>query len=101
MNIVPPVEFRNAVRNINPGIQDIVHSMDDFVQIALIGVGAHEGSVIRQFVEGVLAAKPDADALKEFWLSTPASLFFHDGDDVRTFLQALADRLSHEPYVLE
>jgi hypothetical protein len=98
MNTVVPDEFRNACRNLGPNIEDIVSSVDDLAGIALIGVDTKDATVIRAFIDSIVSANPSSDELKTLWLSTPATLFFHDGADVLTMLKAIRDKLKKSPY---
>jgi hypothetical protein len=99
MEIVAPKEFRNALRNLGQGLLKDIESLDHMAQVVLIGVGQVEGEIIRKFIDRVLIENHDAESLKEFWLDTPASIYFDDGKDVEVLLEAIRKHLQRPPYV--
>lgn len=99
MDIETPKAFRDAVRNLGQDILEEIESLDHLARIVLIGVDLKDGTVIREFIDRVLAGGYDAETLKEFWLSTPSTIYFHNGDDVTAVLEAIRNRLNQPPYV--
>lgn len=93
-----PQEFKNACRNLGPHLEDLVTSLDDMVQVALIGVDAKDAAVIRRFLDDILDGRYTPDQMKDFWWSTPATTVFYDGRDVVTFLSRMREVLSQPPY---
>ena len=96
--IEAPEEFRRACRNLEDSAEEMAESLDGLAQVALIGIDRNDAAVIRDFITKILATiKADGD-LKEFWWTMPATLVFHDGRDVRLFLNAVQLALSRAPY---
>ena len=94
-----PMEFRRMARNITIGTMDMVSSISDMVDHALIGIDQNDAAVCRPFVKELLAMNLKAEELIQFWSSTPSAIYFKEGDTVRKFLVALLARIEMEPYL--
>jgi hypothetical protein len=95
MNI--PEEFKDLCRNLGPEMSEFVSSLDDLVAHSLIGIDAKRAMLIRPFLDQFLSGGHTADQLKSFWWSMPATMVFHNGDDVLVFLTRLQEVLSASP----
>lgn len=97
--IVPPA-FKKACRNLGQNIGYEQPSLDTVVLYALNELDRNDAAVIRQFIDDeLLSGRHDDTALQELWSSTPASIYFHEGDDLRKFLGLLSATLGQPPYV--
>lgn len=96
MNV--PEEFRRACMNLGPDLQESVKSVDDLVNVALIGVDQKQAAVMRTFLGELLSAGYDTEQMKKFWWATPSTFVFFDGGDVVNFLTRMNELLSQPPY---
>ena len=95
-----PAAFKAVARNIALGVFDLVHSLDDLVAHALIGIDQHDAAALREYLPQLIDAHTSADDLKEFWSSMPSDIHFNDGEVVRKFLAALLERIERQPYLV-
>ena len=97
VTIPPP--FKKACRNLGQNIGYEQASLDTMVLYALSGLDRHDASVIRQFIDDeLLSGRHNDEALQEIWRSTPASIYFHEGSELRKFLGLLRTALGRRPY---
>ena len=94
-----PAEFKAVARNIALGVFDEVHSLDDLVLHALIGIDQHDAAVLRKFLPQLIDVQMSADDLRELWSSMPSDIYFNDGEVVRKILAALLKRIESQPYL--
>lgn len=100
MNVIAmPIEFKHMVRHIGGDIDEFVKSVDDLVAISLIGVDHRQAAPVRPFLTALMARNLSANAMVEFWSSTPSGVYFVDGEFVRKFLTALLAKIKSEPYL--
>lgn len=87
--------------------QDLTYEIKDLnpeeanawlVLSALVGIEREEAKVIRRYIASLLSSNPSAEELKEFWLKSPADIYFYQGEQVERFLRSLSDRLAQPPY---
>jgi hypothetical protein len=95
-----PPEFQKACRNLGQNIGYEQPTIETLVLYALSGLDRRDAVVIRRFlVDELLTSQFDDAALQEFWSSTSASIYFHDGVQLRSFLTLLKVALEQQPYV--
>jgi hypothetical protein len=98
--IALPPEFKKACRNLGQNIGYEQPSMEVIVNYALSNLDRNDAAVIRKFLDDeLLSGRRDDRALMETWWSTPASIYFHDGQELRRFLRLLREALGRPPYV--
>ena len=94
-----PPEFKKACRNLGQNIGYEQPAIATLVLYALSGLDRHDAVVIRSFLDDkLLTTQFDDAALQEVWSSTPASIYFHDGAQLRHFLTMLKAALERPPY---
>ncbi|MFM9849857.1 MAG: hypothetical protein ACKVP3_22210 [Hyphomicrobiaceae bacterium] len=49
---------------------------------------------MKAFLDKLLSGTYTAEQLKEFWWSTPAEIYFHEGQDLITFLTMLRNEVA-------
>ena len=94
-----PIEFKRMARNITIGTMDMVSSIDDLVDHALIGIDQNDAALCRPFIKDLLTKNLTVEEFARFWSSTPSSIYFNEGESVRKFLVALLARIENEPYL--
>jgi hypothetical protein len=94
MNIPSPDEFKKACRNLGQDLGYEKPPLALMAQVALIGIERPERAVIKAFLDELLSGTYTAEQLKEFWWSTPADIYFHEGQDLITFLTMLRDEVT-------
>lgn len=93
MNIPIPDEFKKACRNLGQDLSYEKPTQALMAQIALIGIEQKERLIIKAFLDELLSGRYTADQLKEVWWSTPADIYFHEGQDLITFLTLMRDEV--------
>ena len=94
-----PPEFKKICRNLGQNIGYEQPDLNTMVLYALSGLDLHDASVIRSFLDTeLLSGRYDLDSLQQFWFSTPASIYFHDGQGLVEFLKLLRAALGQPPY---
>lgn len=86
MKIPIPDEFKQACRNLGQDLGYEKPSQPLMAQIALIGIEQNERLVIKAFLDELLSGRYTAEELREFWWSTTADIYFHEGQDLIAFL---------------
>ncbi len=94
MNISAPEEFKKVCRNLLQGLDLVVSTPEQLMQVALLGIEPQERPVIKAFVDELLSGRFTEDQLKEIWWSMPADIVFHEGKAVVTFLTMLRNEVS-------
>lgn len=94
-----PPEFRAVARNMAVGVFEIVQTLDDLVNHALIGIDHRDAAVLRVFLPQLTNGQMAADDLINFWSTMPSDLYFNDGEQLRTILTAIQERIRDEPYL--
>lgn len=89
MNLPIPEEFKKACRNLGQDLGYEQPTQELMAQIALIGIELHERPAIKAFLDELLSGRHSAEQLKEFWWSTPADIYFHEPQDLLTFLKLM------------
>ena len=99
-DLILPPEFKKACRNLGQNIGYEQPPLETLIMYALSGLDRHDALVIRKFLVGkLLTTQFDDAALQEIWWSTPASIYFHDGAQLRSFLTLLKAALERPPYL--
>ena len=94
MNISAPEEFKKVCRNLLQGLDLVVSTPEQLMQLALLGIEPQERPVIKAFVDELLSGRFTEDQLKEIWWSMPADIVFHEGKAVVTFLTMLRNEVA-------
>ena len=69
------------------------------VLYALSWLDWHDAAVIVRFIDDELpSGLYNDEALQSIWNSTPASIYFHEGSKLRSFLGLLRTALGRPPY---
>jgi hypothetical protein len=89
MTLDIPDEFKKVCGNLVQGLE--VHSPQELMQVALLGVEPRERPAIKAFLNELLSGRYTDDELKDIWRSMPADIVFYEGKAVVTFLTMLRD----------
>ncbi|MFM9849859.1 MAG: hypothetical protein ACKVP3_22220 [Hyphomicrobiaceae bacterium] len=87
MTLDIPDEFKKVCGNLVQGLE--VHSPQELMQVALLGVEPRERPAIMAFLDELLSGRYTDDELKDIWWSMPADIVFYEGKAVVTFLTML------------
>jgi hypothetical protein len=85
-------------QNFGPDLADFVHSWEDLVQHALIGIDQTEARALRNFLDQLLCAASSDRDLENFWRTMPVTTVFESGAQVRTLLTRIHGTISKPPY---
>jgi hypothetical protein len=93
MTIPAPEEFKKVCRNLVQGLDLVVSTPEQLMQVALLGIEPQERPAIETFVDELLSGRYSDQQLKEIWWSMPADIVFHEGRGVVAFLTMLRGEL--------
>jgi hypothetical protein len=93
MSVLPPEEFKKVCRNLTQGLDLVVSTSDELMQLALLGIEPHERPAIKVFIDELLSGRYSDDELKSIWWTMPSDIVFHDGRGVVAFLTMLRNEL--------
>ena len=97
--MIIPTEFKKACRNLGQNIGYEQASLGTVVEYAMSGLDRHDAAVIVSFIDDeLLSGRYSDEVLQDVWNSTPASIYFHEGSKLRSFLGLLRTALGRPPY---
>jgi len=94
MNISAPEEFKKVCRNLAQGLDLVVSTPKQLMQVALSGIEPRERPAIKAFIDELLSGRYSDEQLKEIWWSMPADIVFHEGRGVVAFLTMLREEIA-------
>jgi hypothetical protein len=94
MTVPAPEEFKKVCRNLVQGLDLVVSTPEQLMQVALLGIAPHERRPIKAFLDELLSGRYSDEQLKDIWWSMPADLVFHEGEDVAAFLTMLRNAVA-------
>jgi len=89
MNISAPEEFKKVCRNLMQGLDLVVSTPEQLMQVALFGIEPRERPAIKAFIDELLSGRYSDEQLKDIWWSMPADIVFYEGKAVVAFLTML------------
>ena len=94
-----PDSFRNVCRQLGQDL-DLALALPGatIFGLALSGTKAEQIPELVGFIGGLLSGNLTDDELQSFWFSTPASVHFENGAQLRQFLSELRDVAMKAPY---
>jgi hypothetical protein len=93
MKVPAPEEFKKVCRNLVQGLDLVVSSREQLVQLAMLGIEPREHPAIKAFIDELLSGRYSDDELRDIWWSMPSDLVFYDGRSVVAFLTLLRNEL--------
>lgn len=98
-----PEAFKRVCDKFGPDLEEIVSSLDDLVQLSLIGIDEADAKEIKPYLDVLLSGRYDHDQLKDIFWSMPGTTKFRNGRDVVTFLTRMREVLDGPgpPYVIK
>lgn len=89
MTISAPEEFKKVCRNLGQDLDLVASSVEELMQVALLGIEPREHPAIRSFIDELLSGRYSDEQLKDIWWSMPADTVFYEGKAVVAFLTML------------
>jgi hypothetical protein len=97
MNVSAPEEFKKVCRNLVQGLDLVVSTPEQLMQVAMLGIEPQERPAIKAFLDELLSGRYSDDQLKDIWWSMPSDIVFYEGKGVVAFLEMLRDEAAKAP----